>query len=398
MKAVIKKDKASSIFFEGKFFDTGCELDLSFSEVYRLSRIAQMDVKYESVPYDPSQWKDRKFINFYGDIDTQSGFGNCSFYLIKESSGILEVAQTGKTYGVKASSVLASQNRPLDQSAAMVWHDQPRENWLYTPFKKNIAIVPWETTRIPESWVGRLNNFDALLVPCQQNVECFRASGITIPIFLIRWGFDPSNIYPLERPERDIFTFGHMGALSARKGTDLLVEAFLEAFPTEKDVRLINKTSYNTYPYNVKDKRIKVMMTSFTHEELINEFFKEIDCFVFPTRGEGWGMTPMEAMATGVPAIVTGWSGPLEYMNKEDGWLIDYKMTPAKNFTDIVYHEDCGNWAEPSKEHLIELMRYAYTHRDEVKEKGKKAAERMMKDFTWDKSIKYFHEALNQCL
>ena len=398
MKITITKHKESAILFEGKFLDTGVEIDLSFSDAYRLSCIAEISAKYEQVPYNPNLWKDRKFINFYGDIDNQSGFGNCSYYLVKESAGILEISQTGKSYGVRDQVIFSSQDRELNQSGAMIWHDQPREQWLYSPFKKNIAIVPWETTRIPKSWVARLNSFDALFVPCKQNVECFRDSGVTIPIEIIHWGIDPLKTYPLERPERPIFTFGHMGALSQRKGTDLLVEAFIEAFPTEQDVQLINKTSYNTYPFNVKDKRIKVLMTPYTNEELINQFWKEIDCFVFPTRGEGWGLTPMEAMATGVPAIVTGWSGPMEYMSKDDGWLIDYKMVDAKNFTDTVYKEDCGQWAEPSKEHLIELMRYAYTHQEEVREKGKKASERIMRDFTWSQSIKTFHNALDKYL
>lgn len=398
MKVVLKKEKVSSHFFNGKFYDTGKELDLDFSEAYRLGCVAPMVVDYESIPYDPALWKENKFINFSGDIDQQSGFGNVSYYLIKESAGELTVATMGKTYGVHNQSILASQNLPLNQAGAMIWHDQPRESWLYSPFKKNIAIIPWETTLIPKSWVDRINQFDALLVPCKQNIEAFRDSGVKIPIELIHWGFDPLKFYPLERSERDTFVFGHMGALSFRKGTDMLVEAFQQAFPNEKDVKLICKTSFNTYLYATKDPRIKVVISPCTPEELLSEFFKEIDCFVFPTRGEGWGMTPMEAMATGVPAIVTGWSGPVEYMSSEDGWILDYKMVPATNFSEKVYKEDCGQWAEPDKNQLIEYMRYAYTHRSEVKEKGQKAAARMAKEFLWKDKIKMFHSALNKFL
>ncbi len=177
-----------------------------------------------------------------------------------------------------------------------------------------------------------------------------------------------------------------------------MVEAFQQAFPVEKDVKLICKTSFNTYQFNVKDPRIQVMMTPFTPEELMSEFFKQIDCFVFPTRGEGWGMTPMEAMATGVPAIVTRWGGPLEYMSPEDGWLLDYKMAPAKDFTEKVYKEPCGDWAEPDKDQLIEILRYIYSHRSEAREKGKKAGARMANEFLWKDKIKMFHTALNKFL
>lgn len=398
MKTIISKDKASSIFYDGKFYDTGKELDLTFSEAFRLTRVANVNCSYDSVPYDPLLWKNERFINFFGDIDLQSGFGNCSYYLIKESHPKMEIAGVGKTYGVRDQVIFSSQNRLLRQAGAMIWHDQPREQWLYSPFKKNVAIIPWETTTVPKSWIGKINGFDLLLVPCKQNIEDFRNSGVKIPIELIHWGVDPTKFYPIERPASNVFTFGTLGALSYRKGTDILIEAFKEAFPTEKDVKLICKTSYNNYPFNVKDERIEVQMTPVSNEELMSAFYKRVDCFVFPTRGEGFGMTPLEAMATGIPAIVTGWSGPVEYMTPEVGWLIDHEMKPAKNFSDIVYKEDCGNWAEPSKEHLKKLMRYAYEHRDEVKEKGKKAAEHVKQNWLWSNKVEMFHQALEKHL
>lgn len=398
MKTIISKDKASSILYEGKFYDTDKELDLSFSEAYRLTRVANVKTSYDSVAYNPDLWKRDRFINFFGDIDLNSGFGNCSFYLVKESQEDLKVALLGKTYGVRDQAIFAALNRQLDQAGVMVWHDQPREQWLYTPFKKNIAIIPWETTVIPKSWIGKINGFDALFVPCKQNMEDFKNSGVKIPIELIHWGVDPDKFYPVERKESNVFTFGTMGALSVRKGTDILIEAFKKAFPTERDVRLICKTSYNNYPFMVNDDRVEVQMTPVSNDELVTTFFKRIDCFVFPTRGEGFGMTPLEAMATGVPAIVTGWSGPLEYMTPEVGWLIDHAMVPAKNFTDIVYKEDCGDWAEPSVDHLVKLMRYAYEHRDEVKEKGKNAAEHVKQNWLWQSKIKIYHDALNKHL
>jgi len=398
MKIQIKKDKASSIFFDGKFYDTGKDLELPFTDAFRLTRVASITANYDSVPYDPNLWKNDKFINFFGDIDQQSGFGNVSYYLIKESHAQLQIASIGKTYGVRDQVIFSAQNRPLRQEGAMIWHDQPREQWLYTPFKKNIAIIPWETTVVPKSWIGKINGFDGLLVPCKQNIEDFKNSGIKIPIELIHWGIDPDKFYPLTRPDRPVFTFGSLGALSIRKGTDLLIAAFKEAFPNEKDVKLICKTSYNTYPFGAKDDRIEVQMTPVSNQELITDFFQKIDCFVFPTRGEGFGMTPLEAMATGVPAIVTGWSGPVEYMTPEVGWLIDYTLAPAKNFSEIVYKEDCGNWAEPSKEHLIKLMRYAYEHRDEVKAKGAAAAEHVRKNWLWKDKINMYVEALGKFL
>lgn len=393
MKAVLEH-KARSIFFEGKFYDTGKPLDLTFSEAFRLTRDAKVNADFEDIPYDPSLFKEKKFINFMGDIDGVSGFGGVSKALIRYSSPRIITALVGKRHEVRDHVIFAAMNREVNQAGAMVWHDQPREQWLYSPFKKNIAIVPFETTRVPRSWVFKLNQFDALLVPCKQNIQMFLDSGIKIPIELIHWGVDDNVYYPVERRADRPFTFGHMGALSIRKGTDVLVEAFRLAFPTEKDVRLICKSSQPTYRFGVQDDRIKVHLHHWPAEEMRKQFFGEIDCFVFPTRGEGFGLTPLEAMATGVPAIVTGWSGPMEYMTPETGWLIDHKMTRASDFSDKLYMEDCGDWAEPSKEDLIAKMRYAYTHRDEVKQKGIAAAEHVKQNWLWQDKIKMYEDCL----
>jgi glycosyltransferase involved in cell wall biosynthesis len=225
-----------------------------------------------------------------------------------------------------------------------------------------------------------------------------RDSGVTVPVELIHWGVDIDKFPKVDRKPGRPFTFGHMGALSMRKGTDLIGPAFQKAFPTEKDVRLICKTSKNHYPFWIKDDRIVVQQGQLSQEEMMDKFFKEIDCFVYPTRGEGFGLTIPEAMSTGVPAIATGWSGPVDFMTPEVGWTLDYSMTPAKEFEKNVYFEPCGDWAEPSFDDLVAKMRYAYDHQDEVKQKGNAAAEYIRREWRWDTKIKLFHEALEKHL
>ena len=398
MKMNIEKIRESSIFYDGKFYDTGMDLDVPFSEAFRLTRVAKVDAEWLDVPYDPATFHQKHFFNFMGDVDMTSGFGGVSYSLIKESLKKYEIALAGRFLDVKDHQLFAARNRALEQSAAMVWHDQPRDSWGYSPFRKNVAIVPFETTIIPSSWIPKINAFDALLVPCKQNIEAFANSGVKVPIELIHWGVDPLRFAPVERPERDIFTFGTMGYLTIRKGTDVLIEAFREAFPREQDVRLICKTSFLHYPFGVNDKRIVVQQGAVSPKEMEDEFTKQIDCFVFPTRGEGFGLTPLEMMATGVPAIVTGWSGPMEYMNPEVGWLLDYKLAPAEAFTKLTYHEECGDWAEPSKDHLVQLLRHAYEHRDEVKQKGFAAQKYVQENWLWKDKIGMYHNALEKFL
>lgn len=400
MRIKIKNTKARSVFFENSYYETGKEIDVPFSMGLRLSRMVGLDIlDIEPKEYNPELFKEEKKFAFTSDLDQVSGWGNVTFNLLKHSKEYC-ISLVGRLNNVTDGDVLKMASREVNPEEAMIWHEQPKDTWEHSCFKRNIAIVPFETTVIPASWIARINKFEALFVPCQQNVEAFRNSGVKVPIEIIHWGVDTAKFKPIERPKRDTFTFGHMGALSVRKGTDVLIDAFREAFPPHlyPNVRLICKTSNYQYPFMVKDSRIKVMMTPVSHEDLMKDFFEKIDCFVFPTRGEGFGLTPLEAMATGVPSIVTGWSGPAEYMNEDVGWSIRYKESPAVNFTKYIYKEECGNWVDPDKEHLKEIMKYCYEHPDEVREKGKRAAEYVQNEWTWEKKIGMFKEVLNKYL
>ena len=110
--------------------------------------------------------------------------------------------------------------------------------------------------------------------------------------------------------------------------------------------------------------------------------YRSADCFVLPTRGEGWGMPILEAMACGLPTIATGWSAQKDFFNDKNGYLINVKqLIDAK--AKCPYY-DGFQWADPDEDHLVELMQYVYEHRDEAAQKGKYAAEEAKKLWTWD--------------
>jgi glycosyltransferase involved in cell wall biosynthesis len=402
MKVKIKHPRAKSVLIDGEYWDVDQEFDTTFSKAFRASRHPDVEVvaQYDSVKYNPDLWKKNKEYTFISDVDSSSGWGNVSTNLIKYSVTKHKhaISLVGKTNQVTEPTVLNAVRKEINQASAVVWHEQPRSSMILSPFERNIIILPFETTKIPRSWIARINSCQALFAPCEQNIQAFKDSGVNVPMELIHWGVDPEKFSYMERPERPTFNFGTMGALSQRKGTDILVKAFLEEFPKEQDVRLILKTSNYGNPFAVHDKRVVDKISPCTHEELLSDFFINVDCFVFPTRGEGFGLPSLEAMATGLPVIVTGWSGILEYMRPEYGWMLDYKMVPAKAFTEEIYKEDCGDWAEPSFEQLKASMRYAYEHRDECKTRGIAAARYVQKEWTWDKKIKMYHDALNKHL
>ena len=89
-------------------------------------------------------------------------------------------------------------------------------------------------------------------------------------------------------------------------------------------------------------------------------------------------------MSTGLPLIATDWSGPSEYLDPADGFPLRYELADAGGVLsgNVRYH---GLWAEPDHEHLRALMRHLYEHPGEGETKSRAAAERVRRDWTWDR-------------
>ena len=74
-------------------------------------------------------------------------------------------------------------------------------------------------------------------------------------------------------------------------------------------------------------------------------------------RAEGFGLTLAEAMAIGKPAIATGYSGNVDFMNNENSYLVDYTIGRVGPECEIYPPE--GEWADPSVEHAATSPRMA---------------------------------------
>jgi glycosyltransferase involved in cell wall biosynthesis len=115
--------------------------------------------------------------------------------------------------------------------------------------------------------------------------------------------------------------------------------------------------------------------------EEIEQLYWYFDCFVFPSHAEGSGLPPREAMATGLPCILTNWSGLTEIADP----AFTYPLTPiAIDIPDVRGSEQPGFMARIDIQELMYWMRYVYEHREEAQEKGKLASQYIHKYWNWD--------------
>ena len=111
----------------------------------------------------------------------------------------------------------------------------------------------------------------------------------------------------------DDIVIGCFGRVRAQKGVDLLVEAALRLFPDRPRAKLVftgRVTADNQTFFDEQKARIAAAGLSdriqFLGEipwEQVVRTYQALDLFAAPARWEGFGLTPLEAMACGVPSV-----------------------------------------------------------------------------------------------
>lgn len=260
------------------------------------------------------------------------------------------------------------------------------------PGRCKVGWTMLEVTGLPASWVDGCNAMDEVWVPASFNVETFRRSGVHVPLRVMPLGIDVDYFHPGIAGFRptDRFTFLSVFEWGERKGAELLLRAFAEEFDTADDAILMVSV-YNRDPgVHVYDEVAKlnlrpgapivVLLNPEFAPYQMGALYRSADCFVLPTRGEGWGMPVLEAMACGLPAIATDWSGPADFLHDDVGYpLAVSRMIKAR--AKCPYYTGF-DWADPDFDHLRSLMRHVYEHPEEAAAKGRAAAEAVVNGYT----------------
>ena len=262
------------------------------------------------------------------------------------------------------------------------------------PVGLQVVVTMREDTLVPKNRINALNQRASLVyLPCHQNLASFRASGLQVPSKVLPFGVNGDRFPFLERPRTgsEPFTFGTFGALSRRKGIDVLIRAFRAEFTRDEPVRLVLK-SLDDLPLP-DDPRIEVHTRFWSHDTLLS-FLRRLDAFVLPSRAEGFGLCGLEAMATGLPLIATNWSGPADYLDPADSFPLAFQLVDAAA-TETNGVRYFGQWAEPEVEHLRGLLRQLYEHPDDARAKGRRASTRVHAAWTWDRVARQLREDLD---
>ena len=257
-----------------------------------------------------------------------------------------------------------------------------------------LGIYGWEESTFPAAWVDDFNqHLDQVATMSEYVTRTLIDNGLSKPCATVGIGVDhllAITPKPLAVPLKPGFRFLHNSSAFPRKGVDVLLTAWAKAFTAHDPVVLIIKTFPN--PHNtVLEQLARLAIDHPDHApiQLINEdltpsvlvgLYRQCQALVAPSRGEGFGLPMAEAMLFDLPVIVTGYGGQTDFCTDETAWLIDYQFARAQthmNLYDSV-------WAEPSIDHLAELLREVFTAPTEIiRQRTAIAKQQLLSQFTW---------------
>lgn len=210
---------------------------------------------------------------------------------------------------------------------------------------------------------------DYIIVPSEFAKKTFLGAGFDeSKIFCIPYGVDHTKFSqfhtPNDRSRDNIFRILYVGSLSPLKGIHYLMQAFGELNLPDAELLLVGhiEDSYREHVLKVMTgiKNIRAI-GSISHGEL-QQYYASASVFVLPSLTDSFGMVSLEAMACGVPVIVTENTGSNDAVcDGENGFIIPIRDSEA----------------------IKKKLLWLYHHPDIRLEMGKSAYRRSC-DYTWD--------------
>ncbi len=271
----------------------------------------------------------------------------------------------------------------------------------------------WEESAFVKEYVDNFNeHLDGITVMSVYVKNVLKINGVKTPISVVGLGAEhilqTKPIAVALKTEKK-FKFLHISSCFARKGVDVLLKAYSEAFSNEDDICLIIKTFPN--PHNDVAQQIQTLKKSKPNAPeiiLINEdlpegcipwLYQNCDALVAPSRGEGFGLPMAEAMLFDLPVITTAFGGQSDFCTNETAWLIDYSYKKAQTHL----HLFNSYWAEPSEADLTKLLKELYNlPQEEKRKRTNKAKELITQKFSWkcyaDNTLAFIEKLKNRAV
>lgn len=301
-------------------------------------------------------------------------------------------------YGTKLAEAIRRRGVDIDEHMDDTTVDPPKTVcWVSVPshaegwFKgQNVVLsTMWESQQLPESMREGLHNFHRIIVPSQQNLELY--SRYHNDVVKVPLGVDTDDWAYRPRPPVTREFVYLIGGSGPRKGIDLAAKAFRRLFSNPASYRggpipklILKSPRSDNVPAGSGMEHVGGHLSDKAEQDL----YGAAHCYLQPSRGEGWGLQPLQAIAQGIPTILTDAHGQHEFAH------LGYPISAVDAKAEYFIYGDAGSWWEPSLDELCDQMRWVYDNYETAELWARGSSVLAHRDFSWDRVASLFVEAL----
>jgi len=259
-----------------------------------------------------------------------------------------------------------------DKASVLVYMNTPNAPRGFVKEQYKVSFTMWETDTLPDYFIRWLDKYNQILVPCEHNLELFSQHHRDVKV--VPLGVDNKFWSGYQEPD-GVFKFMAGGSLWMRKGLDVVVKAFQKLSIPDTELHIKAAPHARDTP-TIKDPRI-FMHRKWMDEEAQRDWFRQGHVYIAASRGEGFGLMPLQAISMGIPTIVSDSTGQKQFSYLATG-VVSTGKSPA---------ETVGQWDEPNFDELCDLMldhhRNWSQHKDEAAVNARSSSA-----FSWRKATK----------
>ncbi|HEY8573108.1 glycosyltransferase family 4 protein [Phenylobacterium sp.] len=283
-----------------------------------------------------------------------------------------------------------------------------------------IGVTFFNDTRLAPEAVQRAAAYPVMVAGSDWQRRLLEAYGLS-NVRLIIQGVDPSLFHPGARqgmfPGRFLVFSG--GKLERRKGQDIVLAAFRRFAERRPDALLVTAW-HSPWPAvaSTLDESGLVAPVAFTARgrldvaawgqasgvkpqnlldlgvipnPMLPAVLREMDVAVFPNRCEGGtNLVAMEAMACGVPTVLSRNTGHLDLIEDGNSYVLQIQR-PLSGVEAPV--GDIEGWGESDPDELVDALERAYADREDARLRGGRGAQTLSR-FTWAETARQMKDLI----
>lgn len=264
----------------------------------------------------------------------------------------------------------------------------------------HIGFLLWELDSLPQSHLPAGTLLDEIWVPSTFVQDVYQQH-YDRDVVNMRKGFSLPQVVPSDLSCYNLNARHYVFLMSfdanssvERKNPLAAVRAFVLAFGSRQDVRIIIKTtpvgpSHWGDPNGqmqairrlaMKDERIILDDRMLPFAELL-ALIRRADCVVSPHRAEGFGYIPAYALWYGRPVIATDYSGTRDICSEDTAYPVEYNLISARE-GETIEPVSGAHWADIDVNALADTMQQVYEDRKGAKLRAEAGQELLQTVYT----------------